>query len=352
VVLNLVNYDALTHSYIPSSLPQREREYEVISREFRLIDRGFQPSNLLVIGPTGSGKTVTVKKVLTDLKVNFVYVVSDKIAFGTMVAIGSCLSLRRLWGLSFSQAWSLLNDALPSPVTVVIDEAERMSKDERFDELLYYLSRRPRTSVILITRLVDLLGRIRDPAVRSSLNPKIVFFSQYTADDIYLILRARASEAFGGEGGVDEGALRLIAALSAQKGGDARYSIDVLREAARVAIEEGSDKIVERHVREGIKYVEESYLIESIRSLPRAHKLMLLAALESRTVGDAYRKANEMLAAMGLPQYSERRLRDFLGDLELMGYINVKRIGRSHHIEPSKWLPQDVVEMLRRELSL
>ena len=62
-----------------------------------------------------------------------------------------------------------------------------------------------------------------------------------------------------------------------------------------------------------------------LKGLSTAHKLVLLAVLQSRTVGEAYRNFYELARSHGFPELSERRLKDVLGELEVMGYVSVRR---------------------------
>jgi len=68
-------------------------------------------------------------------------------------------------------------------------------------------------------------------------------FPPYKPDEIYMIvedrLRLALSEGFELSNCVDEEALRLLSALAAQKDGDARYAIDLLREAVKLWIVNG-----------------------------------------------------------------------------------------------------------------
>ncbi|PUA31687.1 MAG: hypothetical protein B7O98_08845 [Zestosphaera tikiterensis] len=344
--MKILNIEALFHDYIPSSLPCREVEYSRIAEEFMFVDKGFMPSNIVVLGPTGSGKTVTVRKVLSDMKVNYVYTVADKLAYATLVSIAENLIKKRLWGFSFADVWRRLDEALDKNVTIVIDEAERfIMKDERSDELLYYLSRRPKTSVILISKVMNVLDYVRDAGVRSSLRSKVVVFKPYNADELLRILTERAREAFEGDF-AEEGVLSYISAIAAQRGGDARYAIDILREAVKWALKTGSEKITLEHAEKAKKSVEERYVEESMSALSTAQKLMLLAAVKSRTVGEAYRNFNELAMKYLGTTYSERRLRDILGELEEMGFISIKREKKSWIIEKSTWLPKNIESYL------
>lgn len=350
------NAQVLTHDYIPPRLPHREKEYSELIKEFKLMKHGFPPPHLAILGPTGSGKTVTVRKALVDTGIDHVYLIAESTAYGTLVALGEMVLGKRKWGLSFAPLWNEIDSKLPKPCIIVLDEAEKfMTRDEKSDHLLYYLSRRPQTGLILISNRLNLLDYIRDSRVKSSYKPRTILFTPYNADEIYSIILERTKEAIGEdyESYVDEAALKYIAALAAQKGGDARYAIDLLREGLKQAILEDSPKLIVEHIDKARTLVEVSYVESSLRMLSRAHKLLLLVILKgAKRVGEAYSKFNELAPSYGLKQLSERRLRDVLGDLELMGFIRVKRMGRQWIITISSWIPTEAKTILEKDLKL
>jgi len=343
-----------SHSFIPPRLLCRDREYERLIFELKLAKEGFPPPNFVVLGPSGSGKTVTVRKALADTGFPNAYVVGDSSAYGTLVALHTMLVGKRGWGVSFGVLWREVERVLPRPCLIVIDEAEKfMVRDERSDELLYMIVDRPRTGLMLVSNKVNLYDYVRDVRVKSRFNPYFLIFPPYKPDEIYMIVRDRLTMALK-EGSrvedfADDEALRLISALAAQKGGDARYAIDLLREAVKICLF-NDERMKVNHVYEAREKVERSYVEEGLKGLSTAHKLMLLAVLQSKTVGEAYRNFYELAKSHGFPELSERRLKDVLGELEVMGYVSVKRMGRNYYIEPSRWLPQDAVEVLKREL--
>jgi len=321
--------------------------------ELKLIKHGFPPTHLVILGPTGTGKTVTVKKVLAELKLPHTYVVAEPSAYGTLVALGEAVLGSRKWGLSFAPLWAEVDSALSSPHIIVVDEAEKfLMRDEKGDHVLYYLSRREATGLILISNRLNLLEYIRDSRVKSSFKPMVKIFKPYTADELYSIIYDRALEALGEEGVRDVSPLKYIAALAAQKGGDARYAIDLLRESVKLVFMEDCDRITIKHIEKAKGNVEYSYIENSLRALSRAHKLMLIAALKSNYVGEAYSKYNQLAPRYAMDQLSERRLRDILGDLELMGFINIRRKGRQWYIVPSKWIPSNLEKAIIDELEL
>jgi len=354
ISVKILNANALTHSYIPLKLPHREEEYEDLMKEYKLIAHGFPPSHMMILGPPGSGKTVTIRKALKDSEIPHVYLTSEPTAYGTLVALGEIVLNRRLWGLSFGPLWNEIEAKLPKNCVLVLDEAERfMIADKKSDLLLYYLSRKEGLSLTLVSNKTDLADYIKDARVKSSLKPNIKFFKPYNADELKEIIRMRAQEALGDnfEKFFQPGTIELIAALAAKRGGDARYSIDLLRESLKKAIVSGSELINEKHINEAKTAIEEAEFEMSIKSLSKPHKLMLFCALTYKRVGNAYTQYNVFAEKYGLLPLSERRLRDILGDLELMGFIGIEKKGREWLINPSKWFDiTKAKETLQKEL--
>jgi len=353
--IRILNPNALLHSYIPPRLPHREEEYEDLLKEYKIASYGLPPSHMIVLGPPGSGKTVTIRKALRDSGVPHVYLVSEPTAYGTLVALAGVLLGKRLWGLSFAPLWNSIERELPERCVLVLDEADRfMMNDKKSDLLLYYLSRRDGLSLTLVSNRANLVDYIKDARVKSSLKPKVKFFKPYGAEELEEIIRSRAREALGDdfEKFFELEAIRLMAALAAQRGGDARYSIDLLRESITSALYSGSDVVKVRHVEDARINIEKAEFESSMRSLSRTHKLMLLCALNSKKVGEAYSRFNALAPNYGLMPLSERRLREVFGDLELMGFISAERRGKEWVIIPSAWF--DVVrakEVLEKELT-
>jgi len=88
-----------------------------------------------------------------------------------------------------------------------------------------------------------------------------------------------------------------------------------------------------------------------LKGLSTAHKLVLLAVLQSRTVGEAYRNFYELARSHGFPgierEEAEGRSRGAGGH----GLREREERGGNYFVELSKW-PQDVVEVLKRALPL
>ena len=68
---NLIkNRKTLTIDYVPEKLPFRDEESKTIAQVLSVVLKNGRPSNLLVFGKPGTGKTAVVKNVIARLKKN------------------------------------------------------------------------------------------------------------------------------------------------------------------------------------------------------------------------------------------------------------------------------------------
>lgn len=349
------NPDALKHSYIPRMLPYREREYQEIYSELSFLSKGVPPTNMVIVGNVGSGKTITVRKAIADLGINHVYVRCSGSAYKTLVDMSRLFTRRNMWGLSTEMIWDYIDSTMPKPVAVVLDEADKfMVRDPKSDDLLYLLSRRDSTLVILISNRFDVSGYIRDPRVRSSLRPRAMVFRKYSTEEIEGILRYRSREAFEDPESV-EGVLPFISALASRQGGDARYAIDLLSASVKVAQMRGDRVLSEDHVVLAREMLESNQIESYLSALGTPHKLVLLAILRLKyaRVSTLYSYIEKLSESLYVPSYSTRTIRDAMHELEMMGFIHVKRIKGAYYIEARDWIlsrSEKVIDLISSQL--
>jgi len=60
--------EALSFDYVPNKLLFRENQINLIAESLSPILRGAKPSNLILYGQTGTGKTATAKNVINALR--------------------------------------------------------------------------------------------------------------------------------------------------------------------------------------------------------------------------------------------------------------------------------------------
>ncbi len=356
------NRDVLRHTYMPEQLPHRDEQIEALASILVPALRGETPSNILVYGKTGTGKTATIKFVGKQLeevsakmnvKCHVHYLNCEVIdtQYRVLASIANVFGGNvPMTGWPTDQVYEEMKKAIDREdrtVIVVLDEVDKLVK--KGDEVLYNLSRvnselkRSRVSIIGISN--DLKFRnFLDPRVSSSLSEEEIVFPPYNAEQLRDILQQRAELAFYDDV-VDDGVIDLCAALAAQEHGDARKALDLLRVSAEIAEKERCKKVTVDHVNKAVKKIEADHVIEVVRTLPTQSKILLFGMIlltESGTAkfttGEVYSIYKSLCKKVGLSVLTQRRISDLISELDMLGIINSiviskGRYGRTREIK-------------------
>ncbi|HXY11971.1 MAG TPA: AAA family ATPase, partial [Thermoplasmata archaeon] len=209
--------EILRDSYVPSRLPHREEQIRRVAEILAPALRGDLPSNILIYGKIGTGKTAVVAQIRQDIQRRTD--LSSGVTFVTLNCgnIDTPYSLLQTIanGLAKSEAdriptgWSLdrvqsgmrrLMDTRGGILLLVLDEIDRLVARSG-DNILYTLSQinteleTARLAIIGISNDLKFTNHI-DARVRSRLNEEKVLFPPYDAMQLQDILRDRAREAF------------------------------------------------------------------------------------------------------------------------------------------------------------
>ncbi|MBC7318138.1 AAA family ATPase [Candidatus Bipolaricaulota bacterium] len=352
------NRDVLSPLFVPDNLQDRKEEVEIISQYLGYILDGATPPHLLIVGPTGSGKTVTTKYVIAELKKHTKALIKYVTAEGTAYQVATSIADTPRRGFGFMDVLDKIREKVQDRKAIfVLDEVDKMlGKDG--DRLLYHLSREPNVCIIALSNRLTVMDMIDDPRVLSSFKPRKINFPPYNATQLIEILSYRAEKAFN-PGVLEDGVIELCAALAAQRNGDARYALDLLGFAADIAIRNKQDKITEENVRYAQDEVEVEFIRRSIAELRENQKLLLYAVLTSneKTPTRIYRAYNKLARQYGINSLTQRRLSQLLRELELYGLVEIEIIGRGRGkgvrwlVTPSSTIDDDVMlEAIRRSL--
>ena len=360
------NREILRPSYIPGDLPHRQGQINQLAQITVTALKGERPSNVLVFGKTGTGKTAVVKYLGNEIKkadselnkVIFLYMNCEVVdtQYGVLQNIGNQFiqdfeDRIPFTGWSTERVYNTLREKVDDQnrvIIIVLDEIDKLVYKSG-DDVLYHLSKinddlkNSRVSVIGISNDLK-FTEFLDPRVRSRLGEEKLVFPPYNAEQLQDILHQRAALAFD-EGTLEGPVIPLCAALAAQEHGDARRALDLLRIAAEIAERSNDDHITEAHVYKAKNKIELDCVTEAVKTLPTQSKLVLLGILINEeknngrlTTGDVYETYRDLCKVVGVACLTQRRVTDLISELDMLGIIHARvksfgRGGRTKEIE-------------------
>jgi cell division control protein 6 len=296
----------------------RDEQLTAEARAFRDTLDGERPPDLLLYGPSGTGKTLTVKSVAEKVKQR---AIENEIRFDFVAVNFKTMEShsldRAVWKLGHQTAakagvaWDIPQKGVSTDAKYVrlyeivdrhfdalvflLDEIDtltgRAGEDEpAYSRLLYSLSRvmaeqhvETLVSTVVITNHPKFRENL-DSRTDSSYNPTGIHFSDYDATELVEILNRRR-DAFK-DGALESGVIDLVAAYGAKNEGDARRAIDLLRDAGEIANKNGETVVTEQHVQAANDSVVKNRVLEIVGGMSLQKKLALYAAAVVADVND------------------------------------------------------------------
>ncbi len=372
------NSKILQTTYIPDNLPHRKDQIDALVEILAPSLKGDKPSNILIIGKTGTGKTAVMTHIGKELKkadpeennVRFIIVnceVNDT-NYGILYSISNQIVNNEESGIPYT-GWSI--DKLLTVLTEIIDKQNKIfivmldeidrSIEKNGDDIFYYLTtinevlKESRVTIVGITnnaKFTELLS----PKIKSRLGEEKIVFPPYNVDQLKDILYNRAEFAFEKDI-LDEDVIPFCAALSAQEMGDARKALELLRISVEIAERNGDVKVTSAHVHAAKNKIEVDAIVEVIRTLTIQSKILLMGIIRNTennivpmTTGDVYTAYKYVAESIGRSVLSQRRITGLMQELDMLGIIHAKikstgRTGRTKEVELC--IPKDLMNMVK-----
>ena len=371
----------LQTTYVPEQLLHRDSQITDIVDIVAPSLKKDQPSNILIIGKTGTGKTAVVNYIGKELmkadegnnNCCYIYVNCEVIdtPYSILYNISNQIITDPNNKIPFT-GWSL--DKIFNEIVKVVDNENKIfiivldEIDKSFkkngDDIFYFLTtvnsmlKRSRVSIIGITNNSKFTEECLTPKIRSRLGEEKIIFPPYSLEQLIDILNDRAKTAFYPDV-LEPSVINYCAAVSAQDSGDARKALDLLRIAADIAERNSDTLITPAHVDYARQKIELDAFTEIIKTLTDQSKVVLRSIIDNPksengyvNTGDVYVTYTSIATQLYLPILTQRRVADLISELDMLGIINarVKSFGRKGRTkEISVNLSKDVINLLNSD---
>ena len=352
-----IDRKAFDHAFEPSSLPHRDHEVEALVRNLVDALNGHIPSNMLLYGVPGSGKTVVTRFVLGQLLDKGVemgqpvqtYEINCRnvdTKYRVVQTIASQLARRGDTPIPFTgwptdrvlETLIYRMDRAAGVHIIVLDEIDNLVS-RAGDDLLYNLTSlntvlgNARCCIIGISNDLHFTQQL-DPRVSSRLSQEDLVFHPYGALEIQDILNERVETGLR-EDVLEGGVLELCAALAAQEHGDARRALDLLRISVQKAEQRAQARVDPKHVRLAQSQLEYDQVTPVLKSLPLHQKVVLFAiilneenGLRNISTGEVYRTYADACMKIGVEPLTPRRISSLLNELDTLGLIMARNVSK------------------------
>lgn len=284
-------------SSVPDYLPCRENEFSQIYLSLESAITSGTGSCVYVSGTPGTGKTATIKEVVSQLELRS----SDKelaefsfLEINGMKLTNPHTAYEMLWQeisggqrVSATNAMVMLEQEFKSPnprrvpTVVLMDELDQLVTKNQ--GVMYNFFNWPtfahsRLIVVAVANTMDLPERMLSNKISSRLGLTRIQFPGYTYEQLKEIIATRLKDIAGDliEKDAAEFASRKIAGVS----GDARRALDICRRAVELTENEGkATKVNINHVKRAISESTNSPIHIYLQTLPVAGKIFLCAVL-------------------------------------------------------------------------
>ncbi len=347
------NREALHPGWIPDALPHRDREIESLVHNLGEALHGQVPSNMVLYGQPGLGKTAVTRFVCKQLRQQgkmsgrMIHTVevnccTTDTKYRVLANLANELTADSTRSVPFT-GWPTdkvlhrLKENMESNGGVhifILDEIDHLVQ-KNGDDLLYSLTnlnyelRHSKCCIIGITNDLHFTEML-DARIASRLGSEDVAFTPYNANQIEDILSKRVRIGVR-EGVLAGGVVSLCAALAAQEHGDARRALDLLRVAVQKAEIDGGGMVTTAHVRAAQNQLQFDQMTPVIKNLPFHQKLVLFSILLNEknrltnvSSGEVYEVYQMACRRAPVSPLVQRSVVNIIKNLDSLGLITTK----------------------------
>jgi cell division control protein 6 len=374
-------------SYVPDVVLHREDQYRMLEALFdHMVSTPYEVSQkAVIVGGVGSGKTLLAqyygrklreRAAQRRVKLNHIHLNCRELR-GSLFMILSRV-VKRLRpdfperGYAANELMDIMRQIMNednSQILLCLDEVDVLIENEGSDAL-YYLTRfheaepdeARRLNLIFISKDPEVFAKL-DRSTLSSLQRNVIRMPEYERGQMTDILSYRVERAFRRDA-VPPEIVDFISELAIKEHSDARYAIDVLHGAGKMAETSQAAQIMPEHVREAAMGVFQTLKKETVRQLSLHEQLVLLGvarffqahSVTHGTTGeieDAYRLACE---EYGEAPRAHTQYWKYLKNLGGLDFVNIRlqasSMGRTQFISlervPARSLEREVKQIIEQ----
>ncbi len=355
------NPDYLSPQCVPDKLRYRDKEMDKILDEivFQFDDRAG--SNLLVSGPTGTGKSHSLKKICEDvneyieqedLDGKIVYLpVSRKSVYDVFITLNKEFQEYPSKGHSFDKAVTDFAEYLEESkenLILVLDEVDKIhdtrhTKGDPFDSLVYhttrlseYVDEEINIMTIMVTNNPKVRDKIKDHSL-STFQPEHIHFPSYNDNQVEEIISDRVEQAFL-PGIVKESVIGWLSATISNGLSDIRYGLKALKDAGKNVVRKDKQKVTIGDLQEAMEKIEHDEVKATIKGLNKIQFAALVSLVSKDRTSrkgvnseSSYEEFEKICNYLGAEPRSYSYVRKFImPKLESQGLITsrIKGLGR------------------------
>lgn len=320
----------LSDDFVPPAVQHRGAEVDQLTGALEPAMGGETPENVLMLGPSGAGKTCLAQYSLEELREQTLDVEHQyvncwqdynrfSVLYRVLEGVGRTFDVHRQ-STPKDELLDRLRDYEGSPYVVILDEVDQLQDTG----VLYDLYALPRVAMILIAnREEELLAGIDDRVASRLQGSRRVPFEQYRVHELADILEDRAEWGLHPDA-VDRARLEQIADAAA---GDARVAINVLRSAAREAESRDSEVITEEIVEAAVPEAREDVRQKNAEQLTSDQQAIYEVVQEAGEIspGELYERYEDRVD----DPVTKRTVRNYLSKMQHYNLVEAEGDNRA-----------------------